>query len=234
MRNQADVPILETDNEVGYGFISDLVMGTTHVGTHIDALAHVTAGPQREWHGGHSADMELGDFGPLSSDASELGPLITRGVMLDVPANQGQDALDAHTAIGGSALASAAEREGISIGQGDVILVRTGAMSSWPDRESLVRCEGAGVSLDGAEWLHSHGPAAVGGDTESFEVFPSGVKGEPEPVHRFLIQQHGVPIIEWIYLEQLARDSVYEFLFVCIPLPIRGATASLIRPLAIV
>jgi kynurenine formamidase len=27
---------------------------------------------------------------------------------------------------------------------------------------------------------------------------------------------------------------VYEFLFVCIPLPIAGATASMVRPLAIV
>jgi len=58
--------------------------------------------------------------------------------------------------------------------------------------------------------------------------------GDPEPVHRRVIQEEGIPLIEFAYLEELARDRVYEFLFICIPLSIRGATGSLVRPLAIV
>jgi len=53
-------------------------------------------------------------------------------------------------------------------------------------------------------------------------------------VHRFVIQERGIPILEWVNLEQLAEEEVYEFLFVCVPLPIRGATGSLVRPLALV
>jgi kynurenine formamidase len=56
--------------------------------------------------------------------------------------------------------------------------------------------------------------------------------GDPQPVHRYVIQESGIPIIEWVYLEELARERVYEFLFIFIPPPIRGTTASLIRPLA--
>lgn len=233
-RNAADIALLEDDNQVGHGFISDLVSGTTHIGTHIDALAHITAGPRHEWHGGHSADTELGDFGPLSGDASELRPLIARGVLLDIPSAVNRDALDANTPVGRAELMAATDRQGTTVRSGDVVLVRTGMMRDWPDLDALARAEGAGVSLDGARWLLDQNPAAVGSDTESFEVFPSGVPGDPEPVHRFLIQQHGVPIIEWVYLEQLAQDAVHEFLFVCLPLPIRGATGSMIRPLAVV
>jgi kynurenine formamidase len=64
-------------------------------------------------------------------------------------------------------------------------------------------------------------------------VAPSGIAGDPEPVHRFVIGENGISIMEWVYLEQLSRDHLYEFLFVCSPLSIRGATGSLIRPLAI-
>src|ERR1051326_3616730 len=41
--------LLDDNNTVGYSFISELVLGTTHTGTHIDALCHVTCGG--EWYG---------------------------------------------------------------------------------------------------------------------------------------------------------------------------------------
>ena len=230
--NQGDLPMMQ-DNAVNYGFISDLVMGSTHAGTHIDAMAHVTVGPENRWYGGGSADTDLGDFGPLSGDASELAPLLARGVLLDIPSAQGVEYLPAHTPVGPRELEAARAAQGIEIEPGSVILVRTGMMRFWPDVEEMSRAEEAGVSLEGAEWLLERAPRAVGGDTESFEVCPSGVPGDPEPVHRRLIQEAGIPIIEWVYLEELARDQVFEFLFICIPLPIRGATASFVRPLAV-
>ena len=48
-----------------------------------------------------------------------------------------------------------------------------------------------------------------------------------------LLVERGVHIIELLYLEDLARDDRHEFLFVCLPLRIRGATASMVRPVAI-
>jgi kynurenine formamidase len=35
-------------------------------------------------------------------------------------------------------------------------------------------------------------------------------------------------------MEQLAADKAYEFAFIALPLQIRGATGSMIRPVAIV
>jgi len=232
-RNQKDLAFLQ-DNRVNFGFISELLMCTVHTGTHIDALSHVTCGPHSCWHGGHSAETELGDFGPLSKDAVELPPMLTRGVMLDIPACLGVVQLAAHQPVGRAELQAACARQGVAIGHGDVVLLRTGTMRLWPDLEHLAACAGTGLSLDGAEWLASLGVAAVGADNVALEVEPSGIAGDPQPVHRFLLQERGIPIMEWVNQEDLARDGIGAFLFVCLPLPITGATGSLIRPLAIV
>jgi kynurenine formamidase len=53
------------------------------------------------------------------------------------------------------------------------------------------------------------------------------------PVHLVLIVQNGVHILEALYLEELAADGVYDFLFMASPLKIRGGTASPVRPVAV-
>ena len=40
-------------------------------------------------------------------------------------------------------------------------------------------------------------------------------------------------LLELVWLEDLAKDRVYEFLFIASPLKLRGATASPLRPIAI-
>ena len=231
-RNQGDVAFLK-ENPLNYGWISELLMCTMHTGTHIDALAHTTCGPDAAWHGGHSSYKELGDFGPLNNDASELPPLVTRGVTLDIPGALGVEQLGAGQPVGPAELEAAVQRQGTEPHQGDVALVRTGTMLRWPDVSSLAECHGAGLSLEGALWLAERGVVAVGGDNVALEVDPSGRPGDPQPVHRTLIQERGIPILEWVYQEELARDGVSEFLFVCLPLTVKGATGSMVRPLAI-
>ena len=68
------------DNDAGLGYIAEVISGTSHTGAHIDALAHMTIGDDDHWYGG-SARSDLGDFGPLKGDASELEPIWTRGVL---------------------------------------------------------------------------------------------------------------------------------------------------------
>lgn len=54
------------------------------------------------------------------------------------------------------------------------------------------------------------------------------------PGHLILLVRHGIHIIENLNLEELARDRCYEFTFICLPLKIRGATGSPVRPIAVV
>lgn len=221
-------------NEINYGFISELIMGTVHTGTHVDALCHVTCGPRAEWFGGHSSYENLGDFGALNSDASALSPIVARGVMLDVPAALGIEHCPPEYPISGQDLQTACDEQGTTVQPGDVILVRTGTMKFWPDQDALAAARDAGVSMSGSEWLLQREPVAVGADNVAFECAPSGVEGSPQPVHVHLIQQNGIPILEWVNCEELSRDRVYEFAFICLPLSVVGATGSMVRPIAII
>ncbi len=232
-RNEGDLGFITDDNRINQGFISEMLMCTVHSGTHIDALCHCTCGPANRWHGGTSADEYLGDFGPLNKDASELPPLIKRGVMIDIPPALGIARLQRSQAIGRADLQTALARQQTRIQPDDIVLIRTGIMKDWPDDTLMSESLGAGLSIDGAEWLAERKVSVVGADNVALEVTPTTVPGIPLPVHRLLIHELGIPIMEWVYLEDLSRDAVYEFLFLCLPLPIKGATGSMVRPLAI-
>ncbi len=79
------------------------------------------------------------------------------------------------------------------------------------------------------EWLSNHGIFAAGSDTVAFEHVPSNME-----VHVHLLVERGIHIIECLNLESLAEAGVKEFLFVALPLKIRGGTGSPIRPVAVV
>lgn len=232
IRVERDIPYLEPEaNPTSTAWIDELITGTVHCGAHIDALSHVTRGAKGEWYGGFSADTELGDFGPLKADASTIPPILARGVLLDVAANHGDVELSEGYEIRARDLEQALTRQGTELRTGDVVLVRTGQMHRWPDGIDFSR-KAAGVVLDGAEFLAAASPVAVGSDTSGFETRESP-DGLPNTVHIYLLLERGIYIMEWLYLEELARAEVYEFLFIALPLKIRGATGSWIRPTCI-
>lgn len=235
-RNQKDLDFLDPAvNKINFGFISELVMGTTHTGSHIDALCHVTCGENDEWYGGGSANDDLGDFGALKNDASQLPPFIARGVMLDIPAALSLDVLPPNYGVGPDELEAACARQGVEVTPGTVVMVRTGMMKNWPDGDAMAAASAdAGLNYAGAQWLLERGARAVGADTAAMEVVPSGIDGQPQPVHILLIKENGVHILEWMYLENLANAGISEFLFLAMPLTITGATGSMLRPVAIV
>jgi kynurenine formamidase len=224
-------------NDACLGYMSELIMGTSHSGAHIDALAHMTVGDDDHWYGGATADEHLGDFGPIRADGSKLPPIFTRGVLLDVPGHRGLDALPSGEPVSASELQAIAAANGISIEPWDVVLVRTGIMRYWPDRDRMAEHRGAGPDITAARWLVEQGVVATGSDTETYEVQPApdpGTPSNPQPVHTHLLIEHGVYILESLDLEELAREQIYEFLFVALPVKIVGSTGSMVDPVAIV
>jgi kynurenine formamidase len=132
-------------------------------------------------------------------------------------------------------LAAAAVAQGTHIGSGDVVLVQTGAGALWNTPADYVRA--AGIAADASAWLAELGVRAVGADNiawdlDSLQLDP--LTGTSLPGHVILLVRHGIHIIENLYLEELARDHVYAFTFICVPPKLKGATGSPVRPLAVV
>jgi kynurenine formamidase len=73
----------------------------------------------------------------------------------------------------------------------------------------------------------------LGADNFGVESFPSKDPENFVPLHTYLQAERGVSLLEALWLEDLSKDGVYEFLFIASPLKLRGATASPIRPFAI-
>lgn len=211
-----------------------LVMGT-HVGTHIDALAHVSH--DGKLHGGVDAfeAQQGGRFAQLGVD--EVAPTMCRGVLLDIPATLGIDRCDAGYEITAADLDAATQRADVELQPGDAVLVRSGWGQLWDTGTSAYTGHDTGVpgvGEEGAKWLASHRPRFAGADTIAFERLAPGAGHALLPAHRVLLVEEGINIIETLALEELAASGIAEFTFVLAPLNLVGATGSPVRPLAVV
>jgi len=201
-----------------------------HTGTHLDALGHVSK------KGKVFGNVKASTVQDYRAGLKRVGidatpPAVRRGVLLDVAKALGKSVLPAAFPIGSKELEKTARRQGVSLKPGDAVLIRTGWAKYWGDVKKYVGHEtGApGVNLDGAKWLVQRKMALTGSDTTAYEKAPY----TDLPVHSLLLPAKGIQIIEMLNLEGLAKDKVYEFLFVVLPLKIIGGTASPVRPIAI-
>lgn len=214
---------------------NDLLVTGTHVGTHIDALAHVSH--QGRLHGGADA-RQAGQGGRyLEHGVHKIAPMICRGVLLDIPAALGATVCEPGYEITPADLSAACARQRTEPGPGDVALIRSGWGHRFDDGAAsyLGQATGVpGVGEAGARWLAERGVLAAGADTIAFERLAPGAGHSALPAHRVLLVEHGVYIVETLALEEIAAAAVHEFTFVLIPLHIVGATGSPVRPLAVV
>jgi kynurenine formamidase len=225
-------------NDARLGYMCEYVLSTSHSGAHIDALAHMTIGEDDHWFCGAAA-THLGDSGPTVGDATSIPPIWTRGILFDVPRHRGVSSLDRGAFVSADELKAIAKAAKVTLEPGDVALVRTGYLSHWPDPRVMDAHRGAGPDLSAARWFVECGVVAAGSDTETFEAQPArtedrGAPSNPQPVHTLLLIEKGIYIMESLFLEELARDGIVEFLFVALPLKIRGATGSMIDPIAVI
>ncbi|TAM75659.1 cyclase family protein [bacterium] len=206
-----------------------------HTGTHIDALCHVSH--EGRLHGGLDA-AEASRGGRFNVYGAEtIAPFVCRGVLLDVPRALGVEMLEAAHATTAAQLEVTERAQDIEVRAGDAVLIRSG----WPverfgDTEAFIGWKSGvpGPDASAARWLAEREIRAAGADTIAFEWLAPGAGHSRLPAHITLIVEHGIHIMEVLDLEQLARDRVYEFLFICSPLKLAGATGSPIRPLAVV
>jgi kynurenine formamidase len=215
----------------GYSAANELITMSGHHGTHIDALGHVSV------YGTLFGGVPVGTAQPdrrglRARDVAELPPFIARGVLLDVPASQGRRMLEAGEEVTAVGLAAAASYAGTTLRPGDAALIRTGWGALWP-RPGFYPADGAqpGPSEEAAQWLAGQGIALAGSDTMVFERVVPGQNAMPG--HVLMLREHGIPIVEKLYLEEVAGAGVRECVLVLLPLRLRGGTGSPVRVIAI-
>ena len=204
----------------------------THTGTHLDTLNHF--GLHGKIWNQVSAKDALGVRGWTKSGADKYPPIIARGVLIDVARSKNVAYLPTSYAITAADLQDALKKQGTTLRPGDVVLTRTGVMTHWPDPAKYRLADQPGLSLEAAQWLVEGQKAMLlGADNFGVESFPSKDPENFVPLHTYLQAERGVSLLEAMWLEDLSKDQVYEFLFIASPLKLRGATASPLRPLAI-
>lgn len=211
---------------------SEIITMGTHCGTHIDAFCHRSY--EGKMHGDVAVPPTL-DHGhyPLGIDTFRSG--IYRGVLLDVARMKGVDMLPAGEPITGDDLAATCSAFNVDPRPGDVVLIRTGFVRIRKSDTYLGSAEGEpGPDESAARWLAERRIAATGADTLGYEWLTKETGYAKMPVHRILLVETGIYIIENMDLEELAENQVYDFALVLAPLRITGATGSPLRPIALV
>jgi kynurenine formamidase len=220
-------------------FNDDYIMMPLQAATQWDALAHVYY--DERLYNGYSAET-VTSFGAAHDGIDKVaaaGMVVGRGVLLDVARHAGVDHLGPGAIVGPDDLEATAEAEGVKVGTGDIVVVRTG----WWLRYLQSR-DGAswgptapGIGWRCAEWLCDRRVSAVASDNIALETSTKELPGVTLPFHMLALRDMGMMLGEMWNLEELGRDcetdKVYEFMLIAQPLLITGAVGSPINPLAI-
>ncbi|CAB4948051.1 MAG: cyclase family protein [Actinobacteria bacterium] len=209
---------------------SDIITLGTHTATHMDALAHISH--DGLLHGGAvAADEQTGGvFRHHGVDTIE--PVVAPGFLIDLPRLFGVDRLKPGQRVTAADLEAAAS----DVTEGSAVLVRTGWAQLWESPTDFLSHDSGvpGPDEGACQWLAARQPHVVGSDTTAFEWIPAGEGHARLPGHRVLLVEGGIPIMEMLDLEELAATGPRAFTVVAAPLRLVGATASPLRPLAIV
>jgi kynurenine formamidase len=248
LSKQADIdnpkPMLHYMSRLAFGMPGEPKMNEDFVGldyhgklvTHVDALCHVTY-KGRLYNDAVGLDTVTTAGAKFGAVTCFEDGIIGRGVLLDMPRYFGTEWVEPGTGLVADQLEAAAASQGLTVGEGDILLVRTGhavrraKVGPWnPDEIS------AGLDLHSFQWLHARGVAALGSDADT-DARPSAVVDVHTPGHVLAVTAMGMPLLDNMNLDTVAaacaEERRWEFLFVTAPLRLPGGTGSPINPLAI-
>jgi kynurenine formamidase len=217
-------------NEVNW--VIELVTGTLQIGTQLDGLNHLQIGDR--FYNGHRAQDIVKDWGTSRLGIETVPPVITRGVLVDMPRHRGVQRMEPGEVIGLAELEDALGVQGIDVQPGDAVLFHTGWGHHW-EADPVRFNEGEpGIGMEVAEWLVERRVALTGADTWSFGAVPGEDPERPFLVPQTLNVKHGLFIMENLATEVLAAAGVYEFMFALTHHRTRGSTAAVIAPAAVI
>jgi kynurenine formamidase len=203
--------------------------------SHIDAFSHVafdgcfyggTPDTSMTAHGAESGGIEIVEDG-----------LVGRGVLLDIARLRGVPWLEPGEHVLPADLEAAEQQQGVSVGPGDILLVRTGharrqaELPPWDTAHAK-----AGMHPTTASFLAERSVVALGSDGNN-DTAPSTTEGIDFPIHVLALNAMGVHLFDYLQFEDLVRQCEaaghWDFLFVAAPLRIVGGTGSPLNPIAV-
>jgi kynurenine formamidase len=208
-----------------------MILTADHAGTHVDAICH-QAENMRMFGGIPVSAANQGPGGLTELTAETLPAIIRRGVLIDLAAARGER-LPPRYLVERDELTAVADRQGVAVRPGDVLLIHTGWGAAWRDPDYIT---GGGMARSCGEWAVEQQVFAVGADNMSWDLpgYTDPVLGHSLPNHTLLLARAGILIFENLLLEDLAATGAREFVFVSLPLKLVGATGSPTRPVAII
>lgn len=234
-REMIAVNLAYTGDEDGFCTSDDRLTMGVQAATHWDALAHV--GYRGELYNGvPDSVVTAGGAAELGIDA--MGPVASRGVLLDVARLHGVDHFDDGYPVTGDDLDGAAAAAGLEVQAGDLVLVRTGHMHYLRiGHKDRYREISPGLSTRSIGWFADHDVAGVATDTLVFECFPCEDPAVLLPVHMIHLRDMGLAQGQLWHLDDLAADCFadgqYDFLLTATPIPLTGGLGGMVAPTAI-
>lgn len=228
---------LPADGSGSVRFVKDFVGTDYHNDghSHLDALCHVSF-----------RGSLFGDVPDTSAnaDGATVGTVETvrdgiagRGVLVDIPRLRGVPWIEPGDYVLPDELIAAEQAQGVRIGPGDMLLVRTGhnrrlrELGPWDTTQSK-----AGLHPTAAPLLAQRQVAVLGSDTNS-DAAPSRTEGVAFPIHVLAVNSMGLRLLDYLQLDMVAatceRLDRWEFLCIVAPLRIPGGTGSPVNPIAI-
>jgi kynurenine formamidase len=203
--------------------------------SHMDAPTHIVY--RGELFGGKKSEEFVTTEGSQWSSIEKLGPVVTRGVLLDAALLKGVQWLEPGTAVHAEDILAMEKKFGFTLGQGDCVLLRSGHFARrekvgvWnPDNLS------AGFHVDVMALLKERKVSVIGADGDS-DVRPSPVTGVESPIHVLALPGMGIPLLDNLQLEALAtacaQEKRWTFQIALAPLNIPRGTGSPVNPIAI-
>ncbi|MEX0153876.1 cyclase family protein [Microbacterium sp. LMI1-1-1.1] len=225
----------------GIGGADDVIAMPLQCSTQWDGLGHIFDHGYA-WNGRRAGDVVTSDGDLVTGIEHAASVIVSRGVLLDLGrhlAPASGELADGY-AITAADLDACAAAQGVGVGRGDIVLVRTGQFTR-VSREGWGDYAGGpapGLSLTTAGWLHRTEIAAIATDTWGFEVRPNEFDVPAfQPLHQVVIPNLGLTIGEMWNLDVLAEACAaagrWEFLLSAPPLPITGAVGSPVNPVAL-
>ncbi|MCH1446138.1 MAG: cyclase family protein [Luminiphilus sp.] len=166
-------------------------------------------------------------------DISGIPPMVGRGVMIDIAKQMGVDSLQAGHPITSDDIKAAMKSQGVTVGEGDVVLLHTGYTdATLKQNPSLWAGSIPGITNEASVFLAGLKPMAVGADTWGLGAVPPRAGDKIFYDHVVLLKQHGIYILETMNTGRLADEGVHEFMFVLGQARLKGAVQMIINPVA--